>query len=80
MPSAEQFADALRWVDAPSRAERAKEDAAAREALDAYTKKFGDAAPEGDRQRAELIRVTQLGPWTDAAWEAVSILRRTQPR
>ena len=75
MPSADQFAEALRWVDAPYRAEREKEETAARDAMDAYKKKFGAATPENDRQRAELIRITQLGPWTAAAWEAVSTYR-----
>jgi hypothetical protein len=75
MPSATQFAQALRWVDGPRSAALAKQAEAARAALDVYVRKFGSGAPANEKQRAELVRVTELGPWSEAAWEAVAMLR-----
>ncbi len=74
LPTAERFKDALGWVDEPYRETRAKEQEAAKKALDAYTARFGSKPPEDESARKLLLRATEVGPWTDAAWKAVSIL------
>jgi hypothetical protein len=75
MASAAQIREALAWVDEPYRKERERETRAARESLEKYIQRNGRRAPANDRDHAELVRVTELGPWTDAAWEAVVLLR-----
>jgi hypothetical protein len=75
MPSATQFAQALRWVDEPRAQARAKAVSDAGEALAKYEQKFGKTPPANAKQREELLRVTEIGPWSDAAWEAVELLR-----
>lgn len=76
MPSASQFSEALSWVDEPYRTELAAEEQAARDALEKYRQKYGGGPPADEKQRDELAKVTEIGPWTDAAWEAVELLRR----
>jgi hypothetical protein len=75
MPSAPQFREALMWADEPYQQVRQKEAAAAKAALEKYVGKYGKRAPADEKQRAELVRVTEAGAWTDAAWEAVELLR-----
>ncbi|HZW05840.1 MAG TPA: hypothetical protein VFF65_01855 [Phycisphaerales bacterium] len=77
LPTAEWFLETLRWVDEPYRETVAKEAAEAQRLLDAYLKKWGEAAPEAKnvRAREELAKVTRVGPWTPAAWRAVELLK-----
>ena len=51
--------------------------ARAQSLLDAYVLKWGDVAPaERDQEaRAQLVKVTQVAPWTPAAWRAAKLLR-----
>ena len=68
MPTAERFAEALRWVDEPQRRRReaeAEEAAAALRAIEA------DGLP-----RLRLVGLMELWPWTPAAWRALEHLRR----
>lgn len=77
LPTAEWFAEALRWVDGPYREQAAKEAADAQVVLDGYIKKWGEVPPPaGDaRAREELVKVTRVGPWSAAAWRAVELLK-----
>lgn len=75
MPSAAQYAQALRWVDEPRARELEKQANDAGEALAKYVQKFGHVAPANAKQRDELLRVTEMGPWSPAAWDAVGLLR-----
>lgn len=79
MPSGAQFREALMWADEPYQQEHQKEEAAAKAALEKFLAKYGKRAPADDKQRAELVRVTEAGAWTDAAWEAVDLLRAVTP-
>lgn len=77
MPTPGQFAEALKWVDEPYRELRAAEIAGADRLLAEFKAraKDGPALSEPDRRRL-LVAVTAAGPWTPAAWEAVSLLER----
>lgn len=75
MPSATQYAQALRWVDEPRAKELEKEAHDAGDAFAKYVQKFGHVAPANAKQRDELVRVTEIGPWSAAAWDAVGLLR-----
>lgn len=77
MPAAEQFTDAIKWVDQPYQDARAKETQSAQAILDAYIQKWGEVTPAAKdaKARADLVKVTQTGPWTPAAWKAAALLR-----
>ncbi|HYD02030.1 MAG TPA: hypothetical protein VEB22_12450, partial [Phycisphaerales bacterium] len=77
LPTAEWFAQTLRWVDEPYRDALAKEAAEAQRLLEGYTRKHGEAAPapKDARARDELVKVTRVGPWSPAAWRAAEMLR-----
>jgi hypothetical protein len=75
MPTPEHFAEALKWVDEPYQATRAKEEASASALLARHTARGGEHPPANDKERQELMKVTEEGPWTDAAWKAVGLLR-----
>lgn len=72
MPTAEQFATALRWVDEPSKAERDEGLAEARRLL-------ASVDPSDPDARATLIEVTRLAPWSEPAWEAAERLGFGRP-
>lgn len=72
MPTAEQFAIALRWVDEPSRAARDEGLAEARRLL-------ASVDPADPDARATLIEVTRLAPWSELAWEAAGRLGFERP-
>lgn len=74
MPSAEQFAVALRWVDQPRREEIASSTAAAVAALSDYKLAFGDAPPTSPAARKALIAVIEKAPQSEPAWEAAGLL------
>jgi hypothetical protein len=74
MPSAEQFADALRWVD---ELQQLKIKQATQEAADMLSKlkeRFGDEIRTLPLARKQLIQITIEAPWSDAAWEAAQLL------
>lgn len=73
MPTPEQFTEAMRWVDEPSRAQR---DAVAAKALNEWTAlESGGALAPGDPQRvAALVQITSEAPWTVWAWKAAEEL------
>jgi hypothetical protein len=75
MPTAPRFADALRWVDEPYRDLRRAEDEAARTLLAAYLDGRSDPRPRTDEDRNELVRVIDAGPFTDAAWKTLALMR-----
>ncbi len=74
MPSASQFVEALRWVDEPYQAGVTKQRQAAASILERYIKKHGEGPPRNPAARVELIKVTEAGPWTPAAWRAADWL------
>jgi hypothetical protein len=68
-PSPERFAEALRWVDEPSRTRRATDVAAAESLL-----KSALENGSGEEGRASLVQVTRVAPWSPAAWRAAELL------
>lgn len=79
MPSPEQFTEALKWVDEPYQQTVAKEQETAKTLLDAYVEKWGGGgdkppAPKDTKARAELVKVTQVAPWSEPAWRAAGLL------
>ncbi|MCA9304461.1 MAG: hypothetical protein KC996_10090 [Phycisphaerales bacterium] len=75
MPTSEQFAEALRWVDEPRRDAMAEALARAQEQLDATR----DADPGDPKVRESLIGITTIAPWTQPAWEAAELLGFRRP-
>ena len=75
MPTAERFADAMRWIDEPWQQVREQERSMAASLLAAYLASHDEPAPVDDEDRAALSEVTEAGPWTDAAWRALELLR-----
>ncbi len=75
MPTAERFAQAMRWIDEPWQEIRAQERAVATSLLAAYLASHDEPAPVDDADRAALRAITEVGPWTDAAWRALRLLR-----
>ncbi len=76
MPTPEDFNAALTWVDRVWKQTRDDEVAAAEKAMEAYRTRFGDGAPRNEAARRMLIKVTEAGAWTDAAWGAVEMLKK----
>lgn len=77
MPTPAQFAEALRWIDEPHRERQATQRAEAQRLLEELRVKLAsDAPPDADERRRLLVDVTQAGPWSPAAWEAVGLLER----
>ncbi len=74
MPSAEQFADALRWVDEPRRAAIEQQNTAVNAAFAEYTHTHGDAAPTTPAARRALIEIIETGPNSGAASHAAELL------
>ncbi len=72
LPVALRFTEAITWVDRPRRDSRDAEVAEAEEALETYERRFG-ARLDGAARR-HLVKVTEAGPWTPAAWKAVEQL------
>lgn len=75
MPSAEQFAQALRWVDQPRR--EAIE--AARATAEQILKETSHLDPALPAVRDRLIEVMQILPYSDPAWRAAERLGYTRP-
>ena len=75
MPTADRFAEALQWIDAPWRQVREQERARAESLLAAYLDSREEPAPAGAEDRAALGEIIDAGPWTDAAWRALELLR-----
>jgi len=80
MPTATRFADALRWIDEPSQQARIDETARAASLLTAYRVTRDDPAPRTSADRDALAEVIEAGPWTDAAWSALELLRVADDR
>lgn len=76
LPSPARFIEALQWADHVHRRAGEAQAAAATKALDACLQRFGDGAPANDAARRMVAKVTEAGPWTDAAWRAVELLGR----
>lgn len=75
MPSAEQFAQALRWVDEPRR--KAVENA--RVAAEQILLETSHLDPKLPAVRDRLIEVMQMLPYSDAAWRAAARLGYSKP-
>jgi len=75
MPTSDRFMEALEWVDEPARAVLEVQDAAATAALDMYLAAREQPAPHTDEDRAVLTEILRDGPWTDAAWRSLELLR-----
>ena len=75
MPTADRFAEALQWIDAPWRQVREQERARAESLLAAYLDSREEPAPADAEDRAALGEIIDAGPWTDAAWRALELLR-----
>ena len=76
LPSAEQFAHALRWVDEPVRLAREKAAAEAEELWRTHQ----HADPSEPQGRALLAAVIRQAPWSDAAWRAAERLGYSRQR
>ena len=66
---------ALRWVDEPWQQVREQERTQAESLLEAYLDARDDPGPVSDEDRQALREVTEVGPWTQAAWRALELLR-----
>lgn len=75
MPTPERFADAMEWVDRVYQEARREESEAARAAMETYVQRFKGEPPKDAAARKLLVRVTEVGPWTEPAWRAVELLR-----
>lgn len=75
MPSPAQFLEAIKWVDEPYQQAIAKERESAEALLAKYIKKHGEAPATDAGGRAELVKVTEMAAWSEAAWRAVEWLR-----
>lgn len=69
MPTAETFAEAMRWVDEVACATATK---AAEEGAEVLRRA---RAAEGEARERLLTKVIEESPWSDAAWEAIDLLR-----
>lgn len=76
MPTPGQFLEAIKWVDYPYTQLRAQEAESAEQLLQRTVSRFGDQISSSRAARKLLVEVTQVGPWTDAAWEAVELLNQ----
>ncbi len=74
MPTDEQFADALDWVDQPRRATMIESFKQAKSLMREYTERFGQSPPPTPAARRLLVRIITLAPWTDPAWQAAGLL------
>jgi predicted esterase len=80
LPTAERFETALRWVDEPWRKQRDREIELGERELRAARARAGSGEqqsgdkPLSDAGRAAFIRVTEVAPWTPAAWAAIERL------
>lgn len=76
LPSPDQLAEAIRWIDEPARAARDERAARARVLLD-KAKAMPVGAPGDDQDQARrraLAAVTEAAPWSTEAWEAVALI------
>lgn len=74
MPTAEQFSDALDWVDGPRRTTMVEEFKEAKDKLAGYLEEFGDTSPATPAGRKSLIEIITLAPWTEPAAHACRLL------
>lgn len=80
LPTAERFGDALRWVDEPGRKRNQQEVELGERELRAARARAGlgdkdDAGrPLNEPGRIAFMRVTEVAPWTPAAWLALDRL------
>lgn len=74
MPTPEDFATALRWVDEPRREAIAASIEAAQAKLES-----AEAIADPAAKRSALIEVTALAPWSEPAWEAAEQLGYARP-
>ena len=74
MPKADEFADALDWVDGPRRSTMVADFKRAKEVFADYLAEYGQTAPTTPAARKALIRVIVLAPWTEPAIGAAKLL------
>ena len=74
MPSAEQFADALQWVDQLQQERVNTAESKASEDLDSFLSKYGTELSSVPVARKQLIQITIDAPWSNAAWKAAALL------
>ncbi len=78
LPTAERFVESLRWIDEPARERRAKEAALADRMLERILEVRGQTPPDNPGHRRQLEEVIESGPWSDAAWQALELIRETK--
>lgn len=78
LPTAERFAEAIGWVEAPHAAASAEAWADAAEQLETYLARFDELPVRSDAQRRLLERIAVTGPWSPAAWRACELLGITE--
>lgn len=72
-PRPERFTEALEWVDEPwANTRKEAEDRAVAMLEGFHRREAGD--PIREPERAALVRITQIAPWSEAAWEAAALL------
>jgi len=80
LPKPALFAQALKWVDEPwSKMRKAETDLGEREwEIKGRTIAAKPRKPIGDEDRATLVRITAIAPWTPGAWKAVELLETSR--
>lgn len=71
LPDADQYAEALRWVDEPARLAKAERDKKGHDMALAIDVMPG---PISDAQRKQLYAIMEQAPWSPAAWIAAERL------
>lgn len=77
VPNAEQFAEALRWVDEPEREAMKKRAKKGEELLAAYRTQYANTRITSNEQRDALVALTREAPWTPEAWQAADLLAKS---
>ena len=75
MPTPQRFLAALRWIDEPYELVRKQHVADADEAMRSYLKGREDQRAISQHDRAALVQLIHDYPWTEAAWQALELLR-----
>jgi Prolyl oligopeptidase family len=74
MPSSDQFASAIRWVDELQRELIEEASTKASDQLATILDRYEDDVASDPKARKQLIKITMDAPWSDAAWEAAELL------
>lgn len=75
LPTPERFSEALAWVDEPWRTMwKEREQRGERELRATLSRLKAEGRPRNDADRTALMRITEVAPWTSAAWRAIDLL------